>query len=397
MSILSYLIWNVDPEFFTIPLIDRPVRWYGLLFALGFLISQQFMFYFYRKEGKPEKDVETLTIYMIIATIIGARLGHVLFYEPEKYLANPIDILKVWEGGLASHGAAFGILFALWLYTKYDIRVKFLWLIKGFIGIPIGGSAKNVTRPNQNYLQVVDRIVIVVALTGCLIRMGNFMNSEIYGLPTKSNYGVLFVKNVEQVLVSDTSPIEELKITKEENDPLSKDGYVPIKLNLKFKNQPEILNEESLTKYLEGHFKNIVDNYSYVNEHVKLPNPEKTEFALNKNADNSYSASVQALGIIRHPTQFYEAFTSLMLFFLLFFIWTRYKAKLPPGLLLGLFLIILFGLRFVHELFKENQVSFEDTMSLNMGQILSIPLIIAGIFIFLRALKNGPVDPVEEK
>ena len=86
MSILTYLIWNIDPEFFTIPFIDRPVRWYGLLFALGFLISQQIMFYLYRKEGKPEKDVETLTIFMIIATIVGARLGLVLFYEPDKYL-----------------------------------------------------------------------------------------------------------------------------------------------------------------------------------------------------------------------------------------------------------------------------------------------------------------------
>ncbi|MEQ8575594.1 MAG: prolipoprotein diacylglyceryl transferase, partial [Fulvivirga sp.] len=157
MSFLSFIIWNVDPEFFTIPFLDRPVRWYGLLFALGFLISQQIMFYLYRKEGKPEKDVETLTIYMVIATILGARLGHVLFYEPDKYLANPLDILKIWEGGLASHGAAFGILFALWLYTKYDIKLKFFWIIKDLIGIPYSASAKKVTRPNQNYLQVVDR------------------------------------------------------------------------------------------------------------------------------------------------------------------------------------------------------------------------------------------------
>lgn len=397
MSILSYLIWNVDPEFFTIPLIDRPVRWYGLLFALGFLISQQIMFYLYRKEGKPEKDVETLTIYMIIATVIGARLGHVLFYEPDKYLSNPIDILKIWEGGLASHGAAFGILFALWLYTKYDIRVKFFWIIKGFLGIPNGGSIKKVTRPGQNYFQVVDRIVIVVALTGCLIRMGNFMNSEIYGLPTKSNFGVLFAKNVEQVLISNTSPIEELSIVKEENKPLSAEGYAPVQLKLTFKNQPEILTEESLNRYLTGRFKDIINDYGYVNEHIKLPNPNNIDFTLTKNNDNTFSASVNALGIVRHPTQFYEAFTSLMLCFLLFFIWTRYKASTPPGLLLGLFLIILFGLRFVHELFKENQVSFEDSMSLNMGQILSIPLIIAGIFIFLRAIKIGAANTSEEK
>ncbi|QSE96948.1 prolipoprotein diacylglyceryl transferase [Fulvivirga lutea] len=390
MSILSYLIWNVDPEFFTIPIIDRPVRWYGLLFALGFLVSQQIMFYLYRKEGKPEKDVETLTIYMIIATVIGARLGHVLFYEPDKYLANPIDILKVWEGGLASHGAAFGILFALWLYTKYDIKIKFFWIIKGLIGIPTSISAKKVTRPGQSYLQVVDRIVIVVALTGCLIRMGNFMNSEIYGLPTKSNFGVLFAKNVEQVFISDSSPIEELSITKKADEPLSEEGYAPVTVHLEFKDQPEILNEESLKRYIDGRFTEIVTNYSYVNEHITLGDEDTIEYQLNQNPDGTFSADVAALGIVRHPTQFYESFTTLMLCFLLFFIWTRYKAKTPAGLLLGLFLIILFGLRFVHELFKENQVAFEDGMALNMGQILSIPLILAGIFILVRALKNGP-------
>ena len=100
-------------------------------------------------------------------------------------------------------------------------------------------------------------------------------------------------------------------------------------------------------------------------------------------------AEAPLYGITRHPTQLYESTTSLLLFFLLFFIWTRYKEELPEGLLLGLFLIILFGLRFVHELFKENQVAFEDDLTFNMGQILSIPLIIAGIFILLRALKRG--------
>lgn len=389
MSILSYFIWNIDPEIFTIPFFDRPVRWYGLLFALGFLISQQILFSIYRREGKQEKDVETLTIYMIIATIIGARLGHVFFYEPEKYLSNPIDIFKIWEGGLASHGAAPAILLALWIYTRYDIRVKFFWIIKGLLGIPTGMSAKKVQRPGQNYFQVTDRIVIVVALTGCLIRMGNFMNSEIYGLPTKSSMGVLFAKNVEQVFIADTSPIEHLKIEKDNTREPSEEGYRPIVIDLDFKNQPEILNEESLNRYLSGRFANIIQTYSYVNDHITLGKSSELDYDLQQNSNGTYTANVRAYGIIRHPTQFYEAFTSLMLFFLLFFIWSRKKEDTPAGLLLGLFFMILFGLRFVHELFKENQVSFEDGMSLNMGQILSIPLIIAGIFIFLRALREN--------
>ncbi len=346
------------------------------------------MFYFYRKEGKPEKDVETLTIYMVIATILGARLGHVFFYEPDKYLAHPIDILKIWEGGLASHGAAVGILFALWLYTKYDIKLKFFWIIKDLIGIPYSGSAKKIKRPGQNYFQVTDRIVIVVALTGCLIRFGNFMNSEIYGKATHSEYGVIFTNNVTQVLVSNTSPIEELKVSKDPSRQANSDGYMPITLELEFKNQPEILDEASLSRYIEGRFSEIIDNYSYVNEHIQLTNSNEPEYVLTKQPDGHFNASVNAFGIARHPTQLYESMTSLALCLLLFFIWTRKKEKTPAGLLLGLFLIILFGLRFVHELFKENQVAFEDNMSLNMGQILSIPLIIAGIFILIRSLRE---------
>src|SRR5690606_33100608 len=174
-SFLSYVVWDPNQAIFAG--FER-LRWYSLLFALGFIISQQFMVYFFRKEGQDETLVDKLTIYMVLATIIGARLGHVLFYEPERYLSNPIDILKIWEGGLASHGAAFGILFALWLYARKK-------------------------RPGQSYLQVLDRIVILVALTGALIRFGNFFNSEIIGKPTESNSGVVFARNVSEVLKSD--------------------------------------------------------------------------------------------------------------------------------------------------------------------------------------------------
>ena len=384
MDLMSFIIWSADPDMFAFPdwmpwIAGRPVRWYGLLFALGFLISQQIMFYIYRKEGKPEKDVETLTVFMVIATILGARLGHVFFYEPDKYLSNPIDIIKIWEGGLASHGAAFGILFALWLYTRYDVTVKFFYFL------PSGLKVKRVKRPNQNWLQVVDRIVIVVALTGCLIRMGNFMNSEIYGIPTESNSGVVFAKNIEKPpFIADTSPIEEIEVEKDYTREIS-EGKVPLLIKMKFKNQPEILNEESLERYLKGRFAGLLNGGRYyINDHITAPTDIK--YKLTKESDGTYFASVQAQGISRYPTQLYEASTSLLIFILLYFLWTRTKINTPDGLLLGLFLILLFGLRFVHELFKENQVAFEDDLSYNMGQILSIPLIIAGILIFIRSL-----------
>ncbi|MEM7110243.1 MAG: prolipoprotein diacylglyceryl transferase family protein, partial [Bacteroidota bacterium] len=112
----------------------------------------------------------------------------------------------------------------------------------------------------------------------------------------------------------------------------------------------------------------------------------KLDYKLTQNVDNSFTARVKAFGVARYPTQIYEALTSLLLFVLLFALWWRMKINTPDGLLLGLFLILLFGLRFIHELFKENQVAFEDDLSYNMGQLLSIPLILAGIYIFFRAI-----------
>jgi prolipoprotein diacylglyceryl transferase len=183
---LHYIIWDVKPEIFTLELfgMEFSPRWYGLLFALGFLIGQQILFYIFKKEGKPETDVETLTVYMVLATVIGARLGHVLFYEPAEYLRNPVDILKIWEGGLASHGATIGILFALYLYAR--------------------------KKKDQTYLWVVDRIVITVAFAGMLIRLGNLMNSEIYGHQTSLPWGFLFVLRDETVPKHPTQIYEAL-------------------------------------------------------------------------------------------------------------------------------------------------------------------------------------------
>src|SRR6187431_412710 len=161
MAILSYLIWNGNPEIIAIG--PFSLRWYGLFFALAFLIGQQVFYYIYKKEGKSEKDVDTLTIYMVLATILGARFGHVIFYEPEMFLNDPLGIILPVEfspfrfigfQGLASHGAAIGILFALWVYSNYTFGSS----------EPETGSAKKEKksgsfiqrrkRPGQSYLQV---------------------------------------------------------------------------------------------------------------------------------------------------------------------------------------------------------------------------------------------------
>jgi phosphatidylglycerol---prolipoprotein diacylglyceryl transferase len=254
---LSYITWNVNPDIFVIPFLNHPVRWYGLSWAFGFLFSQQLMYYMYKKEGRSATEVDTLTIYMVIAAILGARLGHVLFYDPIEYLHEPWRILAIWEGGLASHGGAIGILIAMYFFAR-KTNVKYLW--------------------------IVDKLVIVSALSGCLIRLGNLMNSEMVGLPTTVPWAFIFTQ---------------------------------------------------------------IDN------------------------------------VPRHPAQLYEAIYCFVLFVFLFSMWYKKRNTIPHGVLFGWFLIILFSLRFVDEFFKINQVSFEDSLVLNMGQILSIPFVITGVIILL--------------
>ncbi|WPP50129.1 prolipoprotein diacylglyceryl transferase [Catalinimonas niigatensis] len=369
MSLINYMVWAADPdlaEFWGLT-----IRWYGLLFASGFLISQQILFRVFRAEGHQESDVETLTVYMVIATILGARLGHVFFYEPARYLSNPIDILKIWEGGLASHGAAFGILFALFLYSNYNIRL-------------FKGTFQKHLRPGQSFLWVVDRIVIVVALTGALIRFGNFMNSEIEGLPTESDYGVIFAWNAKDAILSSSPSIEEVEVSSDTDrasvESIS-DEYRPVTFTITFKNAN--YPEEEIRYLLEDRVKSLFTNYQSIRKHIYEPAGTPLDYTLTQDR-GAYIAEVNTYGIPRHPAQLYESATTFLTFLFLLFLWYRMREKTPEGLLLGLFLIINFGLRFVHEYFKENQVEFEDDLLLNMGQWLSIPLILAGIYLLIQ-------------
>lgn len=115
---MTYIIWDIDPDIFTFPIINHPLRWYGLFFALAFIIGQQIMYFIYKKEGRPVTEIDTLTVYLLVATIVGARLGHVLFYDPVYYFHNPHKIFMTWEGGLASHGGVIGTLIAMYLFAR---------------------------------------------------------------------------------------------------------------------------------------------------------------------------------------------------------------------------------------------------------------------------------------
>ena len=160
---MNYITWNMDPVLATLgPL---KVHWYGLLFALGFIIGFQIMQWVFKRENKNIEDLDRLLWFLLIGVIIGARLAHVIFYDPSYYFSDPIKILKIWEGGLASHGGAVGALIGLYLF-KRKTEYSYLWLL--------------------------DRLAIPTALLATFIRTGNLFNSEIVGIETTMPWAVIF-------------------------------------------------------------------------------------------------------------------------------------------------------------------------------------------------------------
>lgn len=173
--IVSYIYWDPRLEMFRIPWLDWPILWYGFFFALGFVLGFPLFVQQLQREGMGKKEAvsfaDRLALYVILGTVLGARLGHLLFYEkPESYLQDPMSLLRVWEGGLASHGGVVGVFFALFLFWK-KYRKEY---------------------PNFSVLRILDLFVLPAALIGALIRVGNFFNQEVLGAPTSVPWAVIF-------------------------------------------------------------------------------------------------------------------------------------------------------------------------------------------------------------
>jgi len=365
---LLQIVW--DPMREIIKDIQPPV-WYSVLFAMGFIVGYQIMVNIFKKEGKDPLNVDTLTVHMVLATIISARLGHLVFYEPQRFLADPLMFFRTWEGGLASHGAAFGIPLALYLYSNYFVDAS--WS-------PFRFKFRKKKRAGQSWLWIIDRIVITVALAAVFIRMGNFVNSEIVGKPTGTDYGVVFGRVAEEMIEDAGLGIEKAEASKGVSTERPSPGIVPVDLTLTFENSQ--LSEPDARRIIENNVKRILTGYASVREHYAQGN-ESLDYEL-KVINRKVVVTVHTWGINRHPTQLYESATSLILFFVLLGIWIKYKERTPEGLLFGIFLVYIFALRWFHETYKENQVAFEDEMTYNMGQLLSIPLLALGVFILIR-------------
>ncbi|OIP81047.1 MAG: prolipoprotein diacylglyceryl transferase [Porphyromonadaceae bacterium CG2_30_38_12] len=277
--LLNSIVWNVDPEIFSMGPIH--VRWYGLLWAIGIWLALTVVTKLFKNEKLPEAWIDKLFIYTVTGTILGARLGHCFFYEwklmdepttflgitfhySNFYITHPWELLYIWHGGLASHGGAIGILIALYLFHKNVSQKGFIWGL--------------------------DRLVIGAALTGAAIRLGNLMNSEIYGSATDLPWGFIFVRDGQ------TMPM--------------------------------------------------------------------------------------------HPTQIYEMLYCLATFAITWWLYWKKQAYKQTGLIFGVFLIGIFGTRILLEFIKLNQEAFESGMLLNMGQILSIPFVVWGVWLIVNSQRK---------
>lgn len=279
---LLFITWNVDPVMFYIG--ERGIRWYGFLLALGFLLGYIIVSRVMRKEGHKQEVIDKLAIYVIVGVVVGLRLGHCLFYNPGYYLSHPLEILYVWEGGLASHGGAVGILLAVWLYAR---KIK------------------------MPYLALLDRIALIIPLAGGMVRLGNLMNSEIFGVQTSVPWAFRFLKNREDLVPAFNASGGKCDIT----------------------------DLSCLTDYW----------------------------------------------IPRHPTQLYEAIFYFLMFIAFFLIYKKFIKKWKEGTFLGWFVTVLFVFRYLIEYTKVDQVEFEGwTEAIRMGQLLSIPFILLGLFFLGR-------------
>lgn len=270
---ISYIRWNINPEIVNI--FGISLRYYGLLFVSGLILSIYILKWMFRQENIPLENLDKLTIYGVIGILAGARLGHCLFYQPGYFLHHPVEmflpIQRMPGGGykftgyqgLASHGGALGMIIALIWYSK---------------------------KTKQPLIKTTDLIAVVAPLGGCFIRLGNLMNSEIIGTPTHVPWAFIFVR----------------------------DDNIP-----------------------------------------------------------------------RHPSQLYEAIAYLLIFVLMFNLYKRKKVKPGNGVLLALSVTLIFVARFLIEFIKAKQVAFEEHMTLDMGQWLSVPFIAAGLgFIIYKLIKR---------
>lgn len=358
-GMLNFIVWNVKPQIVNLGVFE--LRYYSLLFAVAFILGYIIIYKMMKREGLDTALLEKLTIYVVLSTIIGARLGHCLFYEFDYYIKHPLEMILPWKGtigkdfrftgyqGLASHGAAIGILIGIYLFSL-KTKLSYLWTL--------------------------DRLVIVVALAAVLIRTGNLMNSEIYGKYTGNNSGFVFVSDFNHLVAQDNH-VKKIRYKKSVSKVVTTNNSIPLELNIEFSYR--VKDENFVRNFAENQLKRYLSGDIYDLD-VFHPDAKQLPYEIIKH-DRSLIIKSDVFAFPRYPTQIYEALAYLLIFILMMWIYYRKNHRIKEGFYLGLFFTLIFLSRFFIEFVKENQEDFENTMSLNMGQWLSIPLVIAGLVI----------------
>lgn len=326
-----FVNWDVSNELFHLG--GLSIRYYGLLFALAFIFGYKVEQKMFKSEGLPMVWLDKLWLYVAVATIIGARLGHCFFYGWPYYSHHLLEIILPFQfeptfqftgyQGLASHGAAVGIVIGLWYYSRKVTKKSIFWIL--------------------------DRAVIPVALAGVFIRMGNLMNSEIVGAPTTVPWGFYFMH------------VNDIKWFTEVADPAE-----------------NLLRQAWIAQYV-------------------------TPLGMGSTVQGVLQSGLAAqtpsgIHLLRHPAQLYEAICYMITFAVLMHLYWRTGVRKRMGYIFGVFLIMVFSARFIIEFFKDVQENWEIGMALNMGQILSIPFVLWGIFMLWYSKKmpdQGTVIPKE--
>lgn len=349
LSITWDLGRGLDLGFFTI-------RYYSLLFAAGFVLGYFYMKTVFRKEGIPQEKLDTLLTYMVIATIIGARLGHVFFYQWDYYSQNIGEIFMVWKGGLASHGAAVAIIIAMIIYARRELGKSPLWIL--------------------------DRVVITVALAGFFIRMGNFANSEIYGDVSNSSWETVFTNPVRERIEARTQDlIDDIQFIELEEYQIENELTYPL-YDIQFTFNEKVQSREYASNIVLEHIKPFLQQVPKEDINMTISGAQVIW-----DESERMTGTIEAKGYPRSPTQIYEALAYLLIFFILARLYLIADVRTRMGMLFGLFLILVFGFRFAIEFIKENQVSAEEGRNFNIGQSLSIPLVLAGLYFTFFAKK----------
>jgi phosphatidylglycerol:prolipoprotein diacylglycerol transferase len=365
MMITNFVIWNVKPQLIDFETFQ--IRYYSLLFVVAFITGYIILGKMFRKEGLPASLLDRLTIYVVISTIIGARLGHCLFYEFDYYIQHPLEMILPWRGkigvdfqftgyqGLASHGAAIGILIGIYLFSR---------------------------KSKKPYLWTLDKLAIMVALAGVFIRVGNLMNSEIYGKPSDSNSGFVFVRDFTDLLLrTEDDRIKHIKYYDDVKDTVSTDSIVPIKLDIEFSGK--VKSEDYIRSFADIVLRDALIRIKYQNN-VVHPDIDNLKYEIEKK-HRKFHLIAAIYGVPRYPSQIYEAGAYFFIFLLLMFLYQNRKLKFKDGFISGMFMCTIFIARFIIEFIKADQVEFEGSLPINMGQILSIPFIILGIiFIIIK-------------